>query len=47
MLGPPIFGWFVEAAGYHASWIGLALSMLAGLGLLAMVHEPSPFRSRV
>jgi hypothetical protein len=46
MLGPPIFGWFVEAVGYHASWIGLALSMLAGLGILAMVHEPSPFRSR-
>jgi predicted MFS family arabinose efflux permease len=45
MLGPPIFGWFVEAAGYHASWIGLAVSMLAGLGILAMVHEPSPFRS--
>jgi predicted MFS family arabinose efflux permease len=40
MLGPPIFGWCVTAAGgYRAPWIGLAVVMLAGLGLLSVVRE--------
>ena len=40
MLGPPIFGWFVQVAGgYRGPWIGLAVSMAAGLGLLALVRE--------
>ena len=40
MLGPPIFGWCVErAGGYRGPWIGLALTMVAALGLLAMVRE--------
>jgi predicted MFS family arabinose efflux permease len=40
MLGPPVFGWCVErAGGYRGPWIGLALSMLAALALLALVRE--------
>jgi MFS family permease len=40
MLGPPVFGWFVQAAGgYRGPWIGLAASMAVGLALLAMVRE--------
>jgi MFS transporter, ACS family, aldohexuronate transporter len=37
-LGPPVFGACVTAAGgYRGPWIGLALVMLVGLGLLALV----------
>jgi len=44
MLGPPIFGWCVTAAGgYRGPWIGLAIVMLAGLALLALVREKSRF----
>jgi MFS family permease len=40
MLGPPIFGWFVQAAGgYRGPWIGLAATMAVGLGLLTLVRE--------
>jgi hypothetical protein len=35
-----IFGRCVEAVGsYRGPWIGLALTMVAGLGLLAFVRE--------
>jgi MFS transporter, ACS family, hexuronate transporter len=41
MLGPLIFGGCVEAVGdYRGPWLGLALSMLAALALLAFVREP-------
>jgi MFS family permease len=44
MLGPPIFGACVTAAGgYRGPWIGLALVMLAGLGLLGLVRERARF----
>lgn len=44
MLGPPVFGACVTAAGgYRGPWIGLALVMLAGLGLLGMVRERPRF----
>ena len=44
MLGPPIFGACVTAAGgYRGPWIGLAVVMLVGLGLLALVRERSRF----
>ncbi|MBI3635409.1 MAG: MFS transporter [Candidatus Rokubacteria bacterium] len=40
-LGPPVFGWCVEAVGgYRGPWIGMAALMLAGLSLLAFVREP-------
>jgi predicted MFS family arabinose efflux permease len=40
MLGPPVFGWCVTAAGgYRGPWIILAVIMLAGLALLSLVHE--------
>ena len=40
MLGPPLFGWFVEVAGgYRPAWIALALAMAAGLALLFTVKE--------
>jgi ACS family hexuronate transporter-like MFS transporter len=40
MLGPPVFGWFVQAAGgYRGPWIGLGATMAVGLVLLALVHE--------
>ena len=43
-LGPPVFGWCVTVAGgYRGPWIGLALVMLAGLALLALVREKSRF----
>jgi len=39
-LGPPIFGRCVEMVGsYRGPWIGLAVTMVAGLGLLALVRE--------
>lgn len=39
-LGPPVFGWAVEAAGtYRGPWIGLAAVMAVALGLLAVVRE--------
>jgi ACS family hexuronate transporter-like MFS transporter len=44
MLGPPLFGWCVTAAGgYRGSWIGLSIVMLFGLALLATVRERSRF----
>jgi predicted MFS family arabinose efflux permease len=44
MLGPPVFGACVTAVGgYRGPWIGLAVVMLAGLGLLALVHERARF----
>jgi predicted MFS family arabinose efflux permease len=40
MLGPVVFGWCVErAGGYRGPWIGLALTMVLALGLLALVRE--------
>jgi predicted MFS family arabinose efflux permease len=40
-IGPPAFGWCVErAGGYRGPWVGLALTMLAALALLALVREP-------
>jgi MFS transporter, ACS family, hexuronate transporter len=40
MLGPPVFGWCVTAAGgYRGPWIILGVIMLAGLALLSLVHE--------
>ena len=43
-VGPPIFGWCVTAAGsYRGPWVGLAVIMLLGLGLLALVRERSRF----
>src|SRR5207249_107315 len=43
-LGPPVFGACVTAAGgYRGPWIGLALVMLMGLGLLALVRERPRF----
>jgi len=39
-IGPLIFGWCVGAAGgFRGPWIGLALVMLGGLALLALVRE--------
>lgn len=39
-LAPPVFGWCVErVGGYSGPWIGLALTMIAALGLLALVRE--------
>lgn len=39
-LGPPIFGYFVQASGgYRGPWIGLAVSMAAALGILALVRD--------
>jgi predicted MFS family arabinose efflux permease len=41
---PPIFGWCVERVGsYRGPWIGLALTMVGALGLLALVREPRRF----
>ena len=43
-IGPPIFGWCVTAAGgFRGPWLGLALTMVAGLILLALVRERRPF----
>jgi predicted MFS family arabinose efflux permease len=42
-LAPPLFGWSVElAGGYTVPWVALALSMLAGLAILAKVRERPP-----
>ena len=39
-IGPPIFGWCVTAAGgFRGPWLGLALTMVGGLVLLALVRE--------
>jgi MFS transporter, ACS family, hexuronate transporter len=39
-LGPPVFGWLVELTGsYRGPWIGLAVTMLGALLLLAFVRE--------
>jgi predicted MFS family arabinose efflux permease len=39
-LGPLVFGRCVETIGdYRGPWIGLALTMIAGLALLAFVRE--------
>lgn len=39
-IGPPIFGWGVTAAGgFRGPWMGLALVMVGGLALLALVRE--------
>jgi predicted MFS family arabinose efflux permease len=42
-LAPPIFGKCVEWAGYGPVWIGLALTMVGALALLALVRERRPF----
>ena len=40
-VGPLVFGQLVTAAGsYRGPWLGLALSMLGALGVLALVREP-------
>jgi sugar phosphate permease len=39
-LAPPIFGWCVErVGGYGGPWIGLTVTMVGALGLLAFVRE--------
>jgi MFS transporter, ACS family, hexuronate transporter len=39
-VAPPVFGWIVERAGsFRGPWIGLAFTMAAALGLLALVRE--------
>jgi MFS transporter, ACS family, aldohexuronate transporter len=39
-IGPPIFGWCVTAAGgFRGPWLGLALTMVGGLTMLALVRE--------
>lgn len=39
-VGPPVFGHLVTVAGgYRGPWIGLAVAMLAALGVLALVRE--------
>ena len=43
MLGPPLFGWLVEAVGgFRPAWIALALSMSAGLFVLSRIRETRP-----
>ena len=43
-VAPPVFGALVEwAGGYRGPWIGLAVTMAAGLGLLARVRERRRF----
>ena len=43
MLGPPLFGWLVEAAGgYRPGWIAAAIAMAVGLALLFSVRERRP-----
>jgi MFS family permease len=43
-LAPPIFGACVEVVGgYRGPWIGLAVAMAAGLGLLGLVRERPRF----
>jgi predicted MFS family arabinose efflux permease len=42
-LAPPLFGWCVEQIGsYRAPWIGLALTMVGALLLIALVRERRP-----
>ena len=42
MLGPLVFGWSVSlAGGFRLPWLGLAVVMIAGLVLLALVRERS------
>jgi predicted MFS family arabinose efflux permease len=44
MVGPPVFGGFVQAAGgYRWPWLALAATMGVGLTLLALVRERSRF----
>jgi MFS transporter, ACS family, hexuronate transporter len=39
-IAPPVFGWSVElAGGYVIPWIGLGVTMIAGLAILARVRE--------
>lgn len=39
-LGPIAFGWLVQTAGgYRGPWLGLAVSMVAALGILALVRD--------
>jgi predicted MFS family arabinose efflux permease len=39
-LGPIGFGWLVQTAGgYRGPWLGLALSMVAALGILTLVRD--------
>jgi MFS transporter, ACS family, hexuronate transporter len=39
-IGPPLFGHLVTVTGdYRGPWIGLALAMIAALGVLALVRE--------
>jgi predicted MFS family arabinose efflux permease len=43
-LAPPVFGKAVElAGGYRPAWIGLALTMVGALALLALVRERHAF----
>ncbi|MBI1736678.1 MAG: MFS transporter, partial [Candidatus Rokubacteria bacterium] len=43
MLGPPLFGWLVEAAGgFRPAWITLACSMSVGLFVLSRIRETRP-----
>jgi ACS family hexuronate transporter-like MFS transporter len=45
MLGPPAFGWLVQAAGgYRGPWLALAATMSAGLAVLALARERQPLR---
>jgi predicted MFS family arabinose efflux permease len=43
MLGPPIFGWAVQASGgFRAPWLALAAVMTVGLVVLGLVRERRP-----
>lgn len=42
IAGPPLFGLVADRAGaYGGSWVGLAVAMAVGVGLLAGVREPA------
>jgi MFS family permease len=44
MVGPPVFGWLVQASGgFRGPWFGLAAVMALGLGVLALVRERGRF----
>jgi ACS family hexuronate transporter-like MFS transporter len=46
-VAPPVFGWIVGRVGsFRGPWIGLALTMGATPGLLALVHERPHNRRR-